>query len=113
MGVLFRPSFYRQWSQENLPKEEAEQTGIEILTSQIEIASNEKKDVMIMGDANLCSLKWSDPNFMHKKIANQLKNCLLQNGLTVEEVGKSFVADHMQIREINYYYYYYYYYYYL
>ena len=59
--------FYRQWSHENLPKEEAEQTGIEILTSQIEIASNEKKDVMIMGDANLCSLKWSDPNFMHKK----------------------------------------------
>ena len=73
--------FYRQWTHENLPKSEAEQKGIELFTNQIELASNEKKDLIITGDSNLCSEKWNDDNFKNRRIANQLKNCLLQNGL--------------------------------
>ena len=41
-------------------------------------------------------LKWSDPSFVNKKIATQLKDCLLQNGLICEDVGITFVGDHVQ-----------------
>ena len=68
--------FYRQWTHENLTKEEAQQNGIEILMEQFESASIEKKEMIIMGDANLCSAKWKDPKFKNKKIANQLIGCL-------------------------------------
>ena len=60
--------FYRQWTHENLSKEEAQQKGIEILIEQIEKAALEKKEMIIMGDANLCSAKWKEPNFVHKKL---------------------------------------------
>ena len=42
----------------------------------IEKASLEKKEMIVMGDANLCSAKWKDPKFLHKKIVNQLIGCL-------------------------------------
>ena len=93
---LLISGFYRQWTHETLPKDEAEQNGITILTNQMELATSEKKDVMILGDANLCSLKWSDTKSLHKNIANQLINCLKQNGLSSKEVGTTFVADHVQ-----------------
>ena len=41
--------FYRQWTHENLSKEEAHQKGIEILIEQIEKAALEKKEMIIMG----------------------------------------------------------------
>ena len=43
--------FYRQWTHENLSKDEALQKGIEILIDQIENVSVEKKEMIIMGDA--------------------------------------------------------------
>ena len=58
----------------NLPKAVAEQKEIVILTNQIESASNEKKDLIITGDANLCSKKWNEQSFGNKKISNQLKD---------------------------------------
>ena len=62
----------------------------------MELAVSENKDMMMLGDANLCSLKWNDPKFLHKIISNQLLDCLKQNGLSSEEVGTTFVADHVQ-----------------
>jgi hypothetical protein len=93
---LLIAGFYRQWSHENLSKAEAEQNGVTIITNQIEAASNEKKDLLIVGDVNLCSKKWKEPNYLNKKIANQLINCLQQNGIVSEIVGTTFMADHMQ-----------------
>ena len=93
---LLIAGFYRQWTHENLPKSEAEQNGVVILTNQIECAANEKKDLIIVGDANLCSKKWDETNYVNKKISNQLKNCFLQNGIQIEDVGTTFVADHVQ-----------------
>ena len=42
------------------------------------------------------TLKWMEPNYLNKKIANQLINCLQQNGIVSENVGTTFMADHMQ-----------------
>ena len=42
------------------------------------------------------TLKWIEPNYLNKKIANQLINCLQQNGIVSENVRTTFMADHMQ-----------------
>ena len=53
-------------------------------------------DIIIMGDANLCTEKWNDPKFLKKKVANVLKNTLQQCGIRVHDVWKSYMADHVQ-----------------
>ena len=76
-------------------------------------------EMIIMGNANLCSAKWKEPNFVHKKIANQLIGCLDHCELIQKDVGITFQADHIQSNGltseseldhvfilINYYYYY-------
>ena len=36
-------------------------------------------DVVIMGDANLCSFKWNEPSYAHKHLADVLQDFLLEN----------------------------------
>ena len=50
----------------------------------------------ISGLANLCSAKWKDPKFLHRKIANQLIGCLEHCDLTQGDVGVTFESDHVQ-----------------
>ena len=52
--------------------------------------------MIIMGDPNLCSAKWMDPKFPHKKIANQLMGCLDHCELSQAKVGITFISDHIQ-----------------
>ena len=59
--------FYRQWSNEDGSKDEAEVKGMNIFTEQLETASKEEKNMIVMGDANLCSNKWQSPLFTNKK----------------------------------------------
>ena len=47
--------FYRQCTQEGQSKEMTKSSGMDILTEQIEKASNEQKNITIVEDANLCS----------------------------------------------------------
>ena len=49
-----------------------EEIGMNIFTNQLESSAKEKIYILIMGDANLCSNKWKENNFIHKKIAKQL-----------------------------------------
>jgi hypothetical protein len=61
---------------------------------QINIATNSSSKIIIMGDANLCSLKWGLDDYDKKSISQPLLDCLTQNGLDVQEVGNTFQADH-------------------
>ena len=54
--------------------------------------------ITIVGDANLCSKKWNNESVGKNKMVTQLLQCLKQNGILVEEVGITFVADHVQIK---------------
>ena len=77
-------------------KNEAEEIGMNIFTSQLELSAKDKKHMLIMGDANLCSNKWNEENFLHKKLANQLIHQLDASGLKIVPVGPTFIADHVQ-----------------
>ena len=50
----------------------------------------------ILGDANLCSIKWNDESFLYEKVANALKNVLQRCEIVCMEVGVTYQADHMQ-----------------
>ena len=65
-------------------------------TSQIEKASEKPCQIIILGDANLCSIKWNDPGFVNKNVAEVLKNMLEQEGLQCLDVGLTYQANHAQ-----------------
>ena len=60
---------------------------------QIEKASKTGCHILIMVDANLRTNKWDDAKFLYKII---LREVLEQSGITVRNVGNTFMADHMQ-----------------
>ena len=62
-------------------------------TSQIEKASEKPCQIIILGDANLCSQKWNEPGFVNKNVAEVLKNMLEQEGLQCLDVGLTYQAD--------------------
>ena len=72
--------FYREWT--------SGVTGLEDETSQIERQGrmikhwkslySSSKDVLILGDANLCCFKWNNDAYPHKSLAEDLQDFLLQ-----------------------------------
>ena len=54
------------------------------------------EQVLILGEANLCYLKWNLEKFKYKKVAELLKSALESNGLTVRQIVKTFTADIVQ-----------------
>ena len=67
-----------------------------LLTSTPEKACEKSCHIVILGDANLCSLKWNDPGFVNKNVAEVLKTMLEQEGLQILEIGLTYQADHAQ-----------------
>ena len=68
--------------------EEEQVTDVEILTEQMDKASNEKKEMIILGDANVCAQNWKGDSCKHKKVA--------------EEIAKEIKADLCEIESGRY-----------
>ena len=66
---------------------------IEILTEQMEQAVNEQKDVIMLGDANVCSQNWNIPNSKKKKVADEIINALDVCGMYNIDMGITYTAD--------------------
>ena len=92
--------FYRQWSHDGLSNGNAQQTGIEVFTNQIETSYGEGKKIINMGDAILCARKWKEPKFLHKNVSNQLINLLIMCGLCHEDICTTFVSDHSKPQDV-------------
>ena len=68
-----------------------------IFCQTIDQAAVKKQDCIIVGDANLCTEKWDDKDFLHKNVAEILRTSLDQNGLKVNNIGITYTADHTQM----------------
>ena len=66
---------------------------INLFTNQIEKASKENKSIIILGDANLCALRWEYPEFGHHLIAEEILGTLAQCGLTNINIS-FYLRDH-------------------
>ena len=92
-SVIFG-GFYREWTSNGENSEESQLKRMSCLTEQISSASG-KNPVILTGDANLCSLKWPDPDFLHKNVALLLKSSLEQEGLEITKTGPTYQADRL------------------
>ena len=64
-------------------------------TIQIERNVLEEKIVVILGDANLWSDRWDSPSFLHKQVAEELRDTLTQCGLSQIKLGITYTADRL------------------
>ena len=87
--------FYREWAPKGIDTIEAQVKAMEVFTSQIENAAAENKNLILLGDANLCSEKWDSPTFTHKRISDELRETLAQCGLKHMYLGKTYLADRL------------------
>ena len=87
--------YYREWTI-NGTKITADQIkAIQELTRQMELAEISKLPIIMMGDMNLCSTKWSEPDFLFKHISEEIQSSLAQCGLVNQEIGYTYLADRL------------------
>ena len=87
--------FYREWAPKGIKSIDAQVKAMQIFTRQIETASKEEKSIIILGDANLCSIRWNSPTFLQKRISEELRETLTQCGITTVELGITYTADRL------------------
>ena len=87
--------FYREWTKNGDNTQARQVEAIRTFTSQIEKAANEDKSLLILGDANLCTEKWSEPEYVHQLQAEELKSTLALCGLNIAKLGQTFLADRL------------------
>ena len=87
--------FYREWAPNGDKSIGAQVKSMQKLTGQIEEAAKESKTMIILGDANLCSIRWDSPNYTHKKISTELRETLIQCGLSIIPLGITYTADRL------------------
>ena len=63
------------------------------------MASRENKEIIILGDANLCYIKWHNPDIDHMKIAEELQDTKTQCGLVNIELVETYMADRLNKEE--------------
>ena len=83
--------FYREWAPGGDKSVHAQVEAMQSFTDQIERAVSEDKTVVILGDANLCSERWDSPTFLHKQVAEELKDTLVQCGLSQIKMGTTYI----------------------
>ena len=87
--------FYREWAPNGDKTIEAQVKAMQTFTKQIESASTGGKSVIILGDANLCALRWDSPNFLHKRISEELRDTVTQCGMQLLDLGITYTADRL------------------
>ena len=74
---------------------------LKILTEQMERVEKEKKTIMMMGDANLCSKKWNEEYYRYQDMAEEMKGTMAQCGLVLQDIGYTYwiyISDDIEER---------------
>lgn len=87
--------FYREWSRKGDNSQARQVEALKAFTNQIERAANEGKFLVLLGDANLCSEKWEEPEYIHQVLAEELKGTLALCGLKIAKLGQTYLADRL------------------
>ena len=69
--------FYREWTRNGNNSENEQSVRLKILINQMERATNEKKTIIMLGDANLCADQWDEETYYQFKLAAELKLSLI------------------------------------
>ena len=72
--------FYREWKG-GISKLDNQASQVERLQRQVnhwKKLADSNRDVLIMGDANLCALSWDDDNYNHRNLSSVVQDFLLE-----------------------------------
>ena len=83
-------SIYREWL-----SSQAQWVALQKICDQLQTAASKNLRLVIMGDLNLCQLKWKSDNYKHKKLASELQDCVAVCGLEIHQTGITYRADHV------------------
>ena len=78
---------YRQWKGDQLHQ-------LNIVCDQIRRASAEDLPLLVCGDINLDSTRWSSPKFKHKSMSDKWKSTIASAGLMMEDMGLTWESDY-------------------
>ena len=78
---------YRQWKGDQLHQ-------LNIVCDQIRRASAEDLPLLVCGDINLDSTRWSSPKFKHKSMSDKWKSTMASAGLMMEDMGITWESDY-------------------
>ena len=87
--------FYREWSNAGNKSQERQLKAMMNFTNQIELANKCEKNIVILGDMNLCSTQWDHPKFTNRYLSEQLRGSLAQNGMKNADLGYTYLADRL------------------
>ena len=87
--------FYREWSHDGIKSTKTQCEAMKMFCCQIEKAGSENKNIVVTGDANLCSKKWMDPEFTQSYLSDELRSTLALCGLEVMDLGNTYLADRL------------------
>ena len=87
--------FYRVWTNAGITTEAEQLKRLKILNQQMELATEQSKRVIMLGDANVCAIKWSEKIKKKNNVADSLKNKIEECGLINLELG-TFTSDIVQ-----------------
>ena len=78
---------YRQWKGDQLKQ-------LSIVSDQIRRASAEGLPLLVAGDTNLDSSRWSSPKFRLKSMSDKWKSTIASAGLMMEDMGITWESDY-------------------
>ena len=81
--------YYREWTINGTKNTSDQIKAIQELTKQLEMAEMSKLPIIMMGDMNICSTKWNDPDFKLKHISEEIQSSMAQCGLVNKEIGNT------------------------
>ena len=87
---------YREWSPKDGSSAAASEA-MDSLCSQIRKAATLSKNIIVMGDINLCSEKWNSSTYQHRGLSVKFRECLSEAGFTQIEVGMTYYSDHRSV----------------
>ena len=81
--------YYREWTINGTKNTSDQIKAIQELIRQMEMAEMSKLPIIMMGDMNICSTKWNDPDFKLKHISEEIQSSMAQCGLVNKEIGNT------------------------
>ena len=72
--------YYREWT--GIRSDRAQQgERLDWIVQHWRVLAAEDRDLLCLGDANLCTMKWNDPNYSDKELANKIQDFNLEEDI--------------------------------
>lgn len=87
-------AIYREWSFNGENSHNSQLGRIDTFMNQVEKATKGSEGIIILGDINLCSKKWDEPNYTHKTLSDRWREGMARSGMEMLDLGSTYFSNH-------------------